>query len=183
MADGVHEVGLAQADPAVQEQRVVRVARPLGDRQCRGVGQPVGRPDDEVGERVSAVQVDRVAARGADRDRGQLVARLLGRRAGRVGDDELDTDRPADDAGQGLRDQGSVAVVEPVTGEAVGGRDPEQVLVDLLERGVLQPRLEVGGREADLQLAEDGAPHLFRIHIDRRLQASLLGTMDRADIP
>ena len=42
VADGVHEVGLAQADAAVQEQRVVGVARALGDAQGGGVGQAVG---------------------------------------------------------------------------------------------------------------------------------------------
>ena len=49
VADGVHQVGLAEADAAVQEERVVGVARALGDRQAGRMGQPVGRADDEVG--------------------------------------------------------------------------------------------------------------------------------------
>ena len=61
VADGVHQVGLAEADAAVQEERVVGVARALRDRQARRVGQAVGRPDDEVGERVARVEVGRAA--------------------------------------------------------------------------------------------------------------------------
>ena len=48
VADGVHQVGLAEADAAVQEERVVGVAGALRDGQARGVGEPVGRADDEV---------------------------------------------------------------------------------------------------------------------------------------
>ena len=43
VADRVHQVGLAEADPAVQEQRVVGVAGALGDRQARRRG-PGGWP-------------------------------------------------------------------------------------------------------------------------------------------
>ena len=42
VADGVHQVGLAEAHAAVQEQRVVGVAGALGDRQARGVREAVG---------------------------------------------------------------------------------------------------------------------------------------------
>ena len=50
--DRVHQVRLAEAHAAVQEERVVGVAGALGDREGGGVGEPVGRADDEVGERV-----------------------------------------------------------------------------------------------------------------------------------
>ena len=81
VADGVHQVRLAQPHAAVQEERVVGVPRPLGHRQGGRVGQAVGRADDEVGERVAAVQVDRVAAGGAWRGR-QAVLVALGRDSG-----------------------------------------------------------------------------------------------------
>ena len=61
VADGVHQVGLAEAHAAVQEERVVGMAGPLGDRQAGGVGEPVGRADDEVRERVARVDVRRPA--------------------------------------------------------------------------------------------------------------------------
>src|SRR3990172_4920655 len=53
----MHEVRLAEADPAVEEERVVGVARSLGDRQGGGVGEPVRRPDDEIGERIARVEI------------------------------------------------------------------------------------------------------------------------------
>ena len=61
VADGMHQVRLAQAHPAVQEERVVGVAGPLRHGQAGGVGQPVGRADDEVRERVARVEVGRPA--------------------------------------------------------------------------------------------------------------------------
>ena len=61
VADGVHQVGLAEADAAVQEERVVGVAGALRDRQARRVGEAVGRADDEVRERVARVDVGRPA--------------------------------------------------------------------------------------------------------------------------
>ena len=76
VADRVHQVRLAEADPAVQEERVVGVARALGDGQGGGVGQAVGRADDEVGERVARVEVGGAALAA---DPGRLDAHLLGR--------------------------------------------------------------------------------------------------------
>ena len=61
VADGVHQVGLAEAHPAVQEERVVGVPGALRHRQARRVGEAVGRPDDEVRERVAGVDVARPA--------------------------------------------------------------------------------------------------------------------------
>ena len=75
VADRVHQVGLAEADPAVQEQRVVGVAGALGDRQAGGMGQAVGRADDEVGEGVAGVEVRRPALAA---DPGRLEPDLLG---------------------------------------------------------------------------------------------------------
>ena len=54
--DGVQQVGLAQPGVAVDEQRVVRLGRRLGDRDGRGVGEPVARADDEGVEGVLRVQ-------------------------------------------------------------------------------------------------------------------------------
>ncbi len=42
VADRVHQVGLAKAHAAVQEERVVGMSGTLGDRQRRGVGKAVG---------------------------------------------------------------------------------------------------------------------------------------------
>ena len=207
VADGVHQVGLAEADPAVQEERVVGVARALRHRQARRVGEAVGRPDDEVRERVAGVDVARRRPRRrrgrarpgpaapagapgrrvvrprrtrADRDRAATIAvrrfplcgfgrrrcvirGLLARRVDRT-DHELHLDAVADDTAQRLRDQRAVPAFQPVLGEAVRDRDPEAVVIDLDERGVAQPGLEVRRREGDLELAKGCAPDLLRVH-------------------
>ena len=178
VADRVHQVGLAKADPAVQEERVVGVPRALRDRQAGGVGQPVGRPDDEVGEGVARVEVGR-AALATDPGRFHpdvLAGRSLRRRAegrragsGRRGfrgrpDDEFHLDAVADDPGEGLADQRAIAGLEPILREAVRDRDPEPLLVHVDELGVAQPRLVVGGRQGDLELTEGGSPDLLRVH-------------------
>ena len=56
VADGVDEMGLPQADAAVDEERVVVVARLVGDRLGRRVGELVARADDEVVEGVLGQQ-------------------------------------------------------------------------------------------------------------------------------
>ena len=62
VADGVEQVGLAEPGVAVDEERVVRLRRRLGDGDRGGMGEAVGLADDEVVERVLRVQA-RVAAR------------------------------------------------------------------------------------------------------------------------
>ena len=52
VADGVEQVGLAEARPAVDEERVVGVAGLLGHGQRRGVGEAVAAADDELLEGV-----------------------------------------------------------------------------------------------------------------------------------
>ena len=83
------------------------------------------------------------------------------------GDDELHLDGSTHDAGQRLADQRAIAVIQPVPGETIRSGDAIAVVVDLDKLGVLQPGLEVGRGEGDLQLAEGGAPHLLRIHQSR----------------
>ena len=57
VADRVQQVGLAEAGRRVQEQRVVGLARELGDRERRGVREPVAVADDELVERVAGVEL------------------------------------------------------------------------------------------------------------------------------
>ena len=54
--DGLEEMGLPQPGPAVDEERVVRLRRRLGDRERGGVREPVRRADDERVERVLRVE-------------------------------------------------------------------------------------------------------------------------------
>src|SRR5215472_8996210 len=53
LADGLHQMGLAQADPAVNEERIVRARRRLRDSETGCVRDLVVRADDERFECVS----------------------------------------------------------------------------------------------------------------------------------
>src|SRR6185295_5608584 len=117
---------------------------------------------------------------GANRDRSVVRTPAVAARAVGIGpvvqpgralavglrwaDDEVDLDAVAHDPAERLGDQRAVARLQPVLGEAVRHRDAEARVVDLDERGVTQPGLEVRGRESDLELAEGGAPDLLRVH-------------------
>ena len=52
MADGLHQVGLAHSDAAVQKQRVIRLGRAFGDCARGGMGELVAGADDEIVEGV-----------------------------------------------------------------------------------------------------------------------------------
>ena len=73
VADGVHQVGLAHADAAVEEERVVGLGRALGDGLGGCHGELVPAADDEGIELIARVQL----RRGAPVKPG-----LLGRRPG-----------------------------------------------------------------------------------------------------
>ena len=94
MPDGVQQVRLAQPRVAVDEQRVVRLGRGLGDRDGGRVGEPVARADDEGVEGVFRVEPGELDLLG------ELVARA----------------RPA---GPGDLDEGGDAV--PLTGRVGDG--------------------------------------------------------------
>ena len=147
VADRVHEVRLAEAHAAVEEERVVGFAGSLRDRQAGSVGETVGRADDEGPERVAGVEVDAPALGAADAtgldahadlDAVEPPPRLTPARPRPVGstfaDLELDVDAVAHDARQRLGDERAVAVLQPVLGEAVGCGDAETVTVDPDER-------------------------------------------------
>ena len=59
VADGLHQVGLAHADAAIQEERVVGLRRTLRDRLAGGVGELVAAADDEGVEGVARIQLRR----------------------------------------------------------------------------------------------------------------------------
>ena len=67
VADRMEQVRLAETRGAVDEQRVVGLRGHFGDGQRSGVGEAVGRPDDELLEGVLRVQRRQRVARGARR--------------------------------------------------------------------------------------------------------------------
>ena len=68
VADGLHQVRLAQAHAAVDEQRVVGFGGRLRDRQRRGMGEVVVGADDEGVERVAGFNLTSMASRAAEGD-------------------------------------------------------------------------------------------------------------------
>ena len=89
VADRVQQVRLAQPGAAVDEQRVVRLGRRLGDRDRRGVREPVGRADDERLEHVLRVEPVAAVVRPGGRRRRVRSARpvplsVAASRAGRA---------------------------------------------------------------------------------------------------
>jgi len=67
VTDGVHEVRLAEADTAVDEEGVVGTRRGLGDGAAGGVGKLIGWPDDERLEEVARIQPGAGRRREAER--------------------------------------------------------------------------------------------------------------------
>ncbi len=61
--DRMHQMGLAQTDPAVEKQRVVGAGRGFGDRQRRGMREAVGIAYDELIEGVAPGSARRRASR------------------------------------------------------------------------------------------------------------------------
>ena len=58
LADGVEEVGLAQAHAGIQEQGIVGLARGVGHRLGGAEGHAIGVAHHEAVERILAVEVD-----------------------------------------------------------------------------------------------------------------------------
>ena len=176
VADGMHEMRLAEAYAAVQEKRVVGVAGPFRDGEAGRVGQAVRRTDDEVGEGVTSIDVGgrafgspdpgRLEADGMRRRCGARACRRATRpvRLGGRPDLEFDLDAIADDPGKRLGDQRAVAGLEPILGKAVGHGDPEPIVVDVDEHGVTEPCLEICRRQGDLKFSKCRAPNLFCVH-------------------
>src|SRR3954447_6941716 len=59
VSDGLHEMGLAHANTAVQEQRVVSLGRTFRNRLASGVGELVAIADDKGIESVARIELSR----------------------------------------------------------------------------------------------------------------------------
>ncbi len=57
VGDGLHQVGLSEAGGAIDEERVIRLARRFGDRRGGRGGELVGLADDEMVESISIIQL------------------------------------------------------------------------------------------------------------------------------
>ena len=128
MADGLEEVGLAETDPAVDEERVVGAGRGFGHGQGSGVGEFTVGSDHERIEHV--VRVEPLGAGDSGRFR-----RLLGR------DGLCGSDRFAD-----------MPVLDPESDLPLGSKDGHQRGLQLRAVITLDPDLidAVGNNQRDL---------------------------------
>ena len=165
LGDRLQEVRLAEPGAAVDEERVVRLRRRLGDRERGRVRETVRRADHERVERVLRVHARRPPAPAAGaRSTGPLCS------PSPLGDLELD---PALVAGRVARrrpDQAEEVALDPLAREVVRNAEDERVVVQLETRrrrrttsvsGLVERPPEPTGNlapEACLQSARSGAP-------------------------
>ena len=137
VADRVHQVRLAEADAAVDEQRVVRAPRVLRDLHGRGPCELVALALDERREREVRIQppADRRQRHRslAAQLRRTHVGRLDDRRVGPCADLHHDLRRRlGDELFDEFADAGRTVVLDPVHHVAVGREQPQAVA--LLDR-------------------------------------------------
>ena len=181
-ADRVHQVRLAQAHAAVDEQRVVGPRRRFRDRAAGRVRELVRRPDDERVEGVAGVEARRLPVIGAgsdvDRRPGSTLVQIRRRRRPvrrrrlrRASSPSVTNDRPASGAaelGQRLVDDRGVVLGQPVPEQRVRapGRWMRRALVGH-EGGRLEPGVVAVPVDLGLDPAEDLVPDVCH-RIERR---------------
>ena len=177
VADGVHQVRFAQADAAVDEQRVVKLAQAVSHMQRGGASHAVGRAFDQgvKGQR----RVEPVFKNGLGRVFGRIDSQRLGCADGfefsgkHVGLDgcltrcqrQLDGNRLARDFFQQGRDAGCVLGAHPVKFEAVAH---------------LHRRFGQVGRNADHQRAYPGVELLLGQFLSQMVNTGLPQLMAQA---
>ena len=149
VADRLQEVGLAEADAAVDEQRVPARRRGVRHHAGRRVRELVGRSDDELVEGVARDQLGRRRAPPA----AAAIARSRrsGRRRGvrpprprRSSDHlEVDRERPLRARLQVLEDRGQEIVLEPLLVVAVRRPQADPPVVDAHALDRPQPEVAV----------------------------------------
>ena len=197
MANGVEHVRLAEPRVAVDEERVVDLARLLRHGHAGGVREAVARADDERPEREPRVElaVEPIAGAGVGGRRGD-GRRSPGRSSGAcfrsrgaqacvsrhrhgLARGEVDVGADTEDFAEGLTEHQHVVFVDPVHEERVGYFEFDELGADFTRHDGLQPCVEgllafqlgLNGRENQAPEARD----LFRLHVlDGHFQRSLL---------
>ena len=170
------EVGLAEADATIDEERVVLVGRDLGDRARRGVRELVRRADDVRVEGVLGEQVGRrlIASRfgcrpgptwcrshvvGATRHRRRITQRL------RLAHLEQDLEVLVRLRAQRIEHDRLIVVLEPLLDPLGRRAQGDARAVDCLALDRAQPHLEVVRLDPPFEGAERAFPqpcHLVR---------------------
>ena len=162
VADRLQEVGLAEADAAVDEERVPARRRRLRDHARRGVRELVGRADDELVEGVARDQVGRAApATGAAAPMRRAASSGRRRRGPprprrSSSDLEVDGERPLRARLEVLEDRGEEVILEPLLVIAVRRPQADAPVVDADALDGTQPEIAV--RRLDQRF--DGADRL-----------------------
>ena len=161
LADGMEQMRLAQADPAVKEKRIVGFAGRLGHRQRGGVGEIVVVADDKSFKRILGIEMDFAAARRA------FVRRFGGFHFGRHGrrrqgdwrapgrNFEFDLQLPAGGDGKGVLQETGVVVLEPDFAEFVRRLEHDVIAIQ-------RTRAQRGKPHAEGVFAQLGAELLLR---------------------
>ena len=147
VTDGVHEVGLAHADSAVEEERIVGARGPLGDGQGGGAGKLIAIADDESIECIALIEL---------RGSRPVEALLLGIAGGRLGR-----------GGRRMRGNGAEAAIATLRrnrGVFLGGDEAHIVKLQRLQVDgflnqiavLVADVLELGRRHADVERAARG---------------------------
>ena len=157
VADGVQQVGLAESGRAIDEQRVVRARRRLGDAQGGGEGELVRGSLDERLERVPRIEAGLVEQRRAVRPRVESSIKARRRRpreqvVGEVGrrrwcHDDVQSAPRCDDLIEGARHQRQIPGEDAVAHVVARHADLEVLSVGRQRDHVLERRVPDDLRE------------------------------------
>ena len=157
VADRAQQVGLAEPGRSVEEERVVRVAGELGDREGGSMGEPVPVADDETLEGV-------LRAQGQRRHRGApALAVPAGLGALRHHDDAM---HPLGHIAKRALEGGSIASLDPGT-DRLWRRDVEGGILNADGPQGIDPELEGRRREAGADGVRDAPPDRGQLSFGR----------------
>src|SRR3984893_13663162 len=169
MADGMHEMCLAETHAAVQEKRVVGLAGGVGDGSAGGMRKATGVTDHERGEGEVPIEpgIGCAVLRIGERSEVRVVVRQRRWFVQWWRCRWIDGDENLAVASQNPRerfpDQRNVAFSEPVAREPSGHAHGEHVAVAVHEHGVRDPRLVPRLRQLEAQFLLRNMPNLMRI--------------------
>ena len=153
VGDGVEQVGLAQAGLAVDEQRVVALARVFGHGQGGGVGELVGGTYHEALEGVVLGAGEEGAVHGLG-GLGEVVQLPLAQ--------DLHLEVGGEELVQGLLDIGDIAFADDVTLEVGGRMDDEAVLLQGHGGAVVKPGVDGCRGHVRFHEGENLGPYIGR---------------------
>ncbi len=171
--DGVHEMGLAEADAAIEEERVERHRVRFGDAPGCGMGELVRLADHEVLEGEARIERGGEARAHVGLGLAAVGGGMVGLHPGagcrlpRALDDELDQAHRGILALPQRADAVRVVARDPIAHEARGRAEPHQADLERLEGQRLEPALIRGLAELRAQAAAHPRP--LRIDLARSI--------------